>query len=214
MPVEPSTHPAAAGGVRPGRVFVVSAPSGAGKTTLCRALLAHFDDLRYSISYTTRAPRPGERDGVDYHFVSRAAFEAGIASGQWAEWARVHDNYYGTSAPFLDRSLAAGEDVLLDIDVQGATQLLERYPGAVTIFIMPPSLETLRRRLEGRGTDSPAVIARRIANAAAEIARKGFYRHVVVNDRLTAATAELIALVASYRNPPGAADGDRGRGGG
>lgn len=208
----PARHPHSVSPVgataRKGVIFIVSAPSGAGKTTLCRALLTHFNDLRYSISYTTRAARAGERDGIDYHFVTREVFEAGIAAGRWAEWARVHGNYYGTSAPFLDRCLAAGEDVLLDIDVQGAAQILERYPSAVTIFIMPPSLEVLRQRLEGRGTDSPEVIARRIANAAKEITGKRLYRHVILNDQLPAATAELIAVVGGYRRSAGPVNGE------
>ena len=115
-------------------------------------------DMLYSISHTTRAPRTGETNGVDYFFVDQAAFQKTIKAGGWAEWARVHDYYYGTSADFLDCGLAEGKDILLDIDVQGAAQIVSRYPDSITIFIMPPSLEALKRRLESRGTDSPATI--------------------------------------------------------
>ena len=127
--------------VNGGHLFVVSAPSGAGKTTLCQAARERLPELVYSVSSTTRQPRAGEVEGRDYFFVSEARFEQGIADGSWAEWARVHDNYYGTSARFLEDHLAAGRDVLLDIDVQGAKQILERYPEAVTVFIAAPSLD-------------------------------------------------------------------------
>jgi len=182
-----------------GLLFILSAPSGAGKSTLCRAVREHFPDLLYSISYTTRSPRKGEQNGVDYHFISKAAFESGIARDQWAEWAEVHGNYYGTSAELIDRGLADGRDILLDIDVQGTCRLLKRYPEAITIFIMPPSLESLRSRLENRGTDSPEVIALRLENAKHEMSCKDYYRHVVINDELSDAVAELIAVIERYR---------------
>jgi guanylate kinase len=187
---------------RRGRIFILSGPSGAGKTTLRHRLLAAFADLRYSVSYTTRAPRPGEENGRDYLFIPAAEFEAGIGRGRWAEWAQVHGNYYGTSAEFLREGLAAGSDLLLDIDVQGARQICARFPGSVTIFIMPPSPAVLRERLESRGTDPPEVIARRLENAAAEMAQAGFYRHLLVNGDLQTAARELIALVGSYRAAP------------
>ena len=185
--------------VSEGLLFIISAPSGAGKSTLCRAVLDRFADLQYSISYTTRQPRNGEQNGVDYHFIADDEFEKGIACNRWAEWAKVHGNYYGTAADFIDRGLADRRDILLDIDVQGTHRILKRYPDGITIFIMPPSLDTLRHRLEARGTDSPEVIAVRLKNARREMAQKSLYRHVIVNDRREAAVAELIGLVERYR---------------
>lgn len=179
-------------------LFILSAPSGAGKSTLGAALRRRYPQLGYSVSYTTRAPRTGEKDGVDYHFITTAAFEVGIEEGRWAEWARVHDNYYGTSAEILKTYLAQGVSVLMDIDVQGAEQILTRFPAAVTIFIMPPSLEVLRQRLQGRQTDSPEVIATRMRNAEAEMGARHGYRHIIVNDDLKQACAELIFLVDGY----------------
>jgi guanylate kinase len=178
-----------------GRLFVVSAPSGAGKTTLCEAARRQLPDLVYSVSSTTRPPRDGEQDGVDYFFVTEAEFRKGIDAGQWAEWARVHDNYYGTAARFIDQHLSAGRDVLLDIDVQGAEQILRRYPDAVTIFIMAPSMVILRQRITDRGLDSGPVIDKRMKNAAAEIARRGMYRHIVINDDLGAAIARFVSIL-------------------
>jgi guanylate kinase len=184
---------------RPGLIFIVSAPSGAGKSTLCRAVRDRFPDLLYSISYTTRKPRPGEQNGVDYHFIDNDEFEKGIDRGQWAEWAEVHNNYYGTSARLLDRALSDGYDILLDIDVQGMRQIVKRYPSGITIFIMPPTLDALRNRLESRGTDSPEVIAVRLKNAQNEMARKDLYRHIIINDNLTDAVTELIGIFEKYR---------------
>jgi len=179
-----------------GRLFIVSAPSGAGKSTLCRLLMERLPNLHYSVSTTTRPPREGEIHGRDYFFTDVATFKAGIQARQWAEWAEVHGHYYGTSAVFIDRQRASGHDLLLDIDVQGAAQLRTMYPEAVTIFIMPPSMEVLHRRLEMRGTDSPDVIEKRLANAREEMARRGAYQHTVVNDRLEEALEELIRIMA------------------
>lgn len=184
---------------RRGRLFVVSAPSGAGKTTLCRGLRDHFGDIAYSVSYTTRAPREGERDGIDYHFISVAEFRRGIETGRWAEWAEVYGNYYGTSVAALERTLSAGLDLLLEIDVQGCAQIVERFPEAVTVFIMPPSFEALRERLSGRGKDDPAVIERRLEAARQEMDQAHWYRHVIVNDQLETALAALIAVVQAAR---------------
>ena len=186
-----------------GRPFIVSAPSGAGKTTLCRAVLNRFGDISYSVSYTTRVPRPGEREGIDYQFIDRKTFQQRLADNLWAEWAEVHGHYYGTSAIFLENEMAADRDVLLDLDVQGAGQLSGKYPTAVTVFIMPPSLETLRERLVFRDTDSEGEIAKRLANAQGEIAQKGRYHHIVINDRLCEAVAALIGIVSAYRQGRG-----------
>jgi len=182
-----------------GQLFVISAPSGTGKTTLCRAVLDHFPEMRYSASHTTRTPRSGERDHRDYHFITKDEFEKGIKSGRWAEWAVVHGNYYGTSAEYLERQLLAGRDILLDIDVQGTMQLLNRFDDSITIFIVPPSIDALRSRLTKRGTEDQTVIEQRLINARAEMAQKERYRHLIVNDRLEAATEALIALIESYR---------------
>ena len=191
-----AARPTASAGT--GHLFVVSAPSGAGKTTLCNAVRRRFPTLAYSVSATTRSPRPGERDGVDYHFISKADFEAGIRSGEWAEWASVHGNYYGTAATVIDAAIRGGRHILLDIDVQGAAQIVARFPDSVTIFIMPPSTAVLRQRLVERGTDDPAEIAGRLAVAEHEMAQRGRYRHIVVNAELDAAVAELTALFERY----------------
>ncbi len=183
-----------------GCLFVVSAPSGAGKTTLCRQIRKQFPELRYSISYTTRKPRTGEIDGRDYHFIDKESFQNGIAGRRWAEWAIVHGHYYGTSADFIDRELSAGHDILLDIDVQGAFQILERYPDAVTIFIEPPTMEILRKRLELRNTDAPSEIERRLAEAKSEMSKKDRYRYVIVNDELSRAVQSLAAIIERYRS--------------
>ena len=177
------------------RLFVVSAPSGAGKTTLCDAARRQLPHLVYSVSSTTRMPRKGEQNGKDYFFVTEAQFREGIDTGQWAEWAKVHDNYYGTEARFIEDHLDAGRDVLLDIDVQGAAQIVQRYPDAVTIFIMTPSMEILRQRITARGLDSPAVIDKRMTNAETEIACRDMYRHVLINDDLDATIARLVSIL-------------------
>jgi len=183
-----------------GCLFIVSAPSGAGKSTLCKAALSRFPDLLYSISHTTRKQRDGEKNGVDYYFVSAEEFKRGIESGQWLEWARVHDNYYGTSADFIKKNLARGRSILLDIDVAGARQILSRLSDCITIFIMPPSLAVLKERLEARKTDSPETIATRLKNAEAEIAQKEMYQHIIVNDCLPEAIARLAAIIESCKS--------------
>lgn len=170
---------------RTGQLLVVSSASGAGKTTLCRRLHADFHHLHLSISYTTRAPRGQEKDGEAYHFVDTSRFVEMIHEGEFAEYARVHDNYYGTSMQTVRDALTRGEDLLFDIDIQGARQLKERFPEEMTsVFILPPSLEALEHRLRGRGTDTPEVIERRLAVAKAEMSHYGAYDYVVVNDKL------------------------------
>lgn len=183
-----------------GKLFIISAPSGAGKTTLCNALLKRFPDIHYSISHTTRSPRGNEKHGVDYFFIAKEDFKKKIKEGYWAEWAEVHGNFYGTSHGFLIQHLGQGLDVLLDIDVQGTRQILEGYPDSVTIFVMPPSMDALRFRLESRGTDTPEVIERRLRDASNEMDQHEFYRHVIVNDHLDKAVNQLIELVATYRS--------------
>ncbi len=182
-----------------GHLFIIAAPSGGGKSTLCREVLKRFSDIHYSVSYTTRKRRRGERDGVDYHFIGKRDFKNGIKTGKWAEWAVVHGHYYGTSADFLAEGLANGWDILLDLDVQGTRQILERYPDSVAIFILPPSLEVLRDRLEARGTDSAASIAIRLKNAKKEIAQQDLFQHVIINEQLSKAVQELISIIHKYR---------------
>lgn len=182
------------------RLFIISAPSGAGKTTLCKAVLQAMPDFVYSVSYTTRAPRLGEREGIDYHFIGVSRFQEAIRQNRWAEWAEVHGAFYGTSADLIEEALARGKDVLLDIDVQGARSISARYPEhSITIFIQPPSMDELRKRLESRKTDSPEAIERRIRNAEREMAQIHLYRHVIVNDDLEKARDDLIRLIRSYR---------------
>jgi guanylate kinase len=178
-----------------GRLFIISAPSGAGKSTLCQLLRERLPDLRYSVSTTTRPPRNGEIEGRDYFFTDVDSFQSGVANHQWAEWAEVHGHYYGTSAAFIDAQRAAGHDLLLDIDVQGAAQLRAKYPDAVSIFIMPPSLAVLRQRLEKRGADAPEVIEMRLANARREMGQHASYQYTIVNDRLEEALADLLRIV-------------------
>ena len=189
-----------------GLLFIVSAPSGAGKSTLCRRLRQHFHDLAYSVSHTTRAPRPGEIHGSDYFFISREEFEAGIHAQRWAEWAQVHGNYYGTSALEIQGALTAGKIVLMDIDVQGTRQIKRRFPQSVAVFVMPPSLAELETRLRKRGSDGEQVIALRLKNALEEMAQKDFYDHVIVNDDLEEASSRLIGLVHQCRSTGEAAN--------
>jgi guanylate kinase len=185
---------------RKGILYVISAPSGAGKSTLCRELLDIFPELRHSVSFTTRNPRPGEVDGKDYFFVSRESFLQMVDEGGFAEWAEVHDNLYGTAIKTLRQSRDAGLDLLLDIDCQGAAQLKEKQVVGVNIFILPPSFTELRRRLEGRNADSPEVIETRIANAAAEIREAVWYDYIVVNDVFSRAVEELKAIIIAERH--------------
>lgn len=183
-----------------GRLFILSAPSGAGKTTLRNAILERFPEMIYSVSYTTRMPRPGEKNGRDYYFIKKEDFEKKIKKNQWAEWAEVHGNYYGTPAEFLDKRLAMGFEILLEIDVQGAILILKRYPESITIFIMPPSLKILKQRLEQRGADSKEIIENRLLNAEKELAQKDIYHHIIVNDQLPKAVREIVSVIEKYHD--------------
>jgi guanylate kinase len=184
---------------REGILFVISAPSGAGKTSICREIVDIFPELRQSVSYTTRLPRNGECDGVEYHFVTPGQFEQMVADSAFAEWAEVHGNRYGTALTALDEARRAGADILLDIDCQGAAQLKRSWPSAVFIFVLPPGLAILQARLQGRQTDSPAVVARRLENARGEIAQAGWYDYLVINDHLGDAVAEVAAIIRAER---------------
>ena len=183
----------------PGDLFVVVAPSGAGKTSLVNRLLEAERGIRLSVSHTTRAPRAGEVDGREYHFVTRAAFEAMIAAGDFLEHADVYGNYYGTSRRWIEKELAGEHDVLLEIDWQGARQVRKLFPRMVGIFILPPSLAELRRRLTDRGKDSPEVIERRMASAREEISHVLEFEYIIVNEQFDVALADLQAVVRAAR---------------
>ncbi len=182
-----------------GTLYIVTAPSGAGKTTLVHAVLEREPGLALSVSYTTRPPRPGEVDGRDYRFVSREEFLRLRDGGELLEWAEVHENYYGTSRTWIETQLQQDRDVLLEIDWQGARQVRRMFPHAVSIFILPPSLEALEARLRGRGTDSEATIARRLAAAREEMRHVEEFDYVIINDRLERAIDELTAVVRAAR---------------
>ena len=175
---------------------MIAAPSGAGKTSLVRALMEREPGLRFSISYTTRPPRPTERPGHDYHFVERGEFERMVANNEFLEHARVFDNYYGTARGQVEKALAAGQDLILEIDWQGAAQVRGALPECISIFILPPSRPELERRLRGRGTDAEDVIQRRLRDAASDMTHWREFDHVVVNDDFEQALAELRAIVA------------------
>ncbi len=178
-----------------GRLYVVAAPSGAGKTSLVKALMAREPRLRFSVSYTTRQPRPNEVDGRDYHFVSRSRFEDMIAGNEFLEHARVFDNYYGTGLAAVQTALDGGELLLLEIDWQGARQVRARLPAARSIFILPPTRRALEDRLRGRSTDSAEVIARRLKDAAHDITHWTEFDYVVINDQFDQALADLHEIV-------------------
>lgn len=182
-----------------GTLFVISAPSGAGKTSLVAEMLKQDTRLGVSISHTTRPMREGERDGVNYHFVSRDDFEGMIARGDFLEHADVFGNYYGTSQIWVRETLAKGRDVILEIDWQGAEQVRRLIPECVSIFIVPPSAEVLRERLTGRGTDAPDVVERRLAEASEECAHALEFDYLVVNDEFKVALADLLAIVRCHR---------------
>ncbi len=179
-----------------GKLFVIAAPSGAGKTSLVRALMKRMPQLRFSISYTTRRPRDTEQNGHDYFFVDRAEFDRMVANGEFLEHAQVFDNCYGTSRAQVEQMLARGENVLLEIDWQGAQQVRRAMPECRTIFILPPSREALEQRLRTRATDSEEVIARRLRDSIADMSHWDEFDYVVVNDDFERATAELEAIAS------------------
>ena len=182
-----------------GQLFIVSAPSGAGKSSLVKAWLAQDSAIRLSISYTTRAPRPGEENGVNYHFVSRDAFLEMMGRGEFLESADIYGNFYGTSQRWIENEMAQGRDILLEIDWQGAAQVRKLMPQAISLFILPPSIAELRKRLVGRGTDSAEVIEKRMASAQAEISHALEANYLVVNDDFDTATADLLAISRARR---------------
>ena len=190
-----------AAGTSRGRLFVIAAPSGAGKTSLVRALVQREPSLRFSISYTTRAQRPNEVEGRDYFFVTRDEFERMVAAGEFLEHARVFDNCYGTSRRQVEQSLEAGQDLILEIDWQGARQIRRALPECISIFILPPSRAELERRLRGRGTDADDVIRRRLRDAAGDMGHWSEFAYVVVNDDFQLALDQLAAIVAGQGEP-------------
>ena len=190
--------------MQPGELFILSAPSGAGKTTLIQSLLAggfaeHHGGLAFSVSHTTRNPRQGEVDGRDYHFVDHATFLGMIEADAFLEWAKVHDNYYGTSRQEVFPRLERGIDVLLDIDVQGAEQVTSKVPDAHGIFVLPPGYEALEKRLRGRGLDDDGTIARRLSVSLEEVNRYDRYRYVIINDDARRASEALAAIILEKR---------------
>jgi guanylate kinase len=180
-----------------GNLFIVSAPSGAGKTSLVKAMLATTPDIDLSVSYTTRPPRAGEVDGKDYHFVSREAFLAKAQHGDFLESAEIYGNLYGTSQSWIQAETASGRDILLEIDWQGATQVRRVFPACIGIFILPPSLQVLESRLKSRGKDSDEVIARRMQAARDEIAHVAEFDYVIINDKLDDAVQQLRTVVVA-----------------
>lgn len=182
-----------------GSLYVISAPSGAGKTSLVKALLESSRGITVSVSHTTRAPRPGEEDGVDYHFVYKEEFESLVDQGAFLEHARVFDNYYGTASSSVEEKLNQGLDVILEIDWQGARQVRKRFPDCIGIFILPPSREALEERLRGRGQDSDEIIARRMRDAQSEASHYGEYHYLVINDDFETALADLRSIFTAGR---------------
>jgi len=186
-------------GKRKGRLFVVAAPSGAGKTSLIDAVMRADPSLKISVSYTTRAPRPGEKEGVDYHYVDEQTFRAMRERGEFLESAEVHGNHYGTAKQVILDAVAKGEDLILEIDWQGAQQVRRLYPDCVGIFILPPSIEELERRMRSRGQDAESVIRRRVANAREELTHAGEFKYAIINKDFETARRELASIIERER---------------
>ncbi|MBW8905430.1 MAG: guanylate kinase [Betaproteobacteria bacterium] len=186
-------------GNRKGRLFVVTAPSGAGKTSLIDAVTREDRSLKISVSYTTRAPRPGEKEGLDYHFVDEPTFRTMRERGEFLESAEVHGNHYGTAKRVILDALTQGEDLILEIDWQGAQQVRRLYPDCVGIFILPPSIEELERRIRTRGQDAEGVIRRRVANAREELAHAGEFKYAIINKDFETARRELASIIERER---------------
>jgi guanylate kinase len=183
-----------------GNIIVVSAPSGAGKTSICDAVIKEDKNTVYSVSATTRRPRNGENDGIEYFFVSEIGFKTMIRGKKFAEWAKVHGNYYGTPKFFLDRTLKSGKNVLLDIDVQGGINIKKQYPSACMIFIMAPDLKTIEKRLKYRNTDSSKIIKERLENAKKELKYLSKYEYLVINDNLEDAVKSVLSIIKSLEH--------------
>lgn len=182
-----------------GLLYIVSAPSGSGKTTLLKRVIGYFTDIRFSISYTTRAPRPGERDGEDYHFISPQRFHQMVKKGVFAEWAEVLGNRYGTALDSIRESRSQGIDLILDIDSQGAKQIKKHFKGGVFTFILPPSLNALKQRLKARGVDGGEVIQLRVAKARDEMKEARWYDYIIVNNRIEEAAEQLKSIIIAER---------------
>jgi guanylate kinase len=182
-----------------GRLYILSGPAGVGKGTVLRRVFEKLDNIAYSVSCTTRTPRPGERDGTDYVFMDEASFKKMVSEERFLEWANVHGHFYGTRKDVVEDILNSGRDVVLEIDVQGASQVKKKMPEAVMIFIQPPSFEELVRRLRKRGTEGPEEFELRILNAKVELSHAGEYEHMIINDRVDKAAEDLIKIVKQYR---------------
>jgi len=182
-----------------GTLFVVSSPSGGGKGTLIRRVLEVVENLSYSVSYTTRVPRLGEEDGREYFFVSRDTFEDMVAAGEFLEWACVHGNFYGTAKNQIVAETGAGADIILEVDVQGAASVRQLLMDSVSIFILPPSYEVLRQRLQARGTDTPEELELRLRNAPAELRQYSSFEYVIINDEIERAAGQLASIIYAER---------------
>ena len=196
--IKKTTRKTAAGRVK-GSLFIVSAPSGAGKTTLCKELCRTVPGIKHSVSYTTRTRRKGERNNIHYFFVSQEKFKSMINKKEFAEWAMVHGNLYGTAKKHLEETIIQGYDIILDIDVNGAAQMRRVYKDASYIFILPPSMKALEKRLSGRKSDADDEIYRRLNNARVEISYYQYYDYIIINDRIEKALSDLASIVKTSR---------------